>query len=95
MRCGACALIGRGLVQLDRQAVGVGQEGEAAAGELIHAYRLHRHVQGLQVRGRRSDVIHLEGEVAQAAGFGARRARGPSGRARRRPFIVVQRLKAT
>jgi len=62
--------------QFDRQPIRVCKKGEQRAGERVHAHRLHRHVlrgQGLQVGVH---VGHAQGQVAQATGLGARRARG-------------------
>jgi hypothetical protein len=61
------------LVQLQRQAVGVGKEDKAASGVLVDADFLDRHAARLELGLAARNVIDREGQMAQAAGFGAGR----------------------
>ena len=61
----------RGFVQFQRQAVGVGEEGEAATGVFVHPHRFAGHALGVQVGDGRVQRSDAEGQVAQAAGFRA------------------------
>jgi hypothetical protein len=65
----------RGLVEFQRQAVGIGEEGEAAACVFVGAQRLHRDALHREFVGGRLHVVHFEGQVPQAPSLGPRGSR--------------------
>ena len=62
-------------VKLQRQSVGVGEEGEAPVGIFVHPHGLARHAMAFEPGDLRIQVADGKGKVAQATGFRARGAR--------------------
>ena len=62
-------------VKLQRQSVGVGEEGEAPVGIFVHPHRLARHAMAFEPGNLRIQVADGKGKVAEATGFRARGAR--------------------
>lgn len=66
-------------VELDGETVGIGQEREAPAGELVGAQGLARYAPGAELADGGGEVGDGKGNVAQATGFGMRGPRRRSG----------------
>jgi hypothetical protein len=62
------------LVQLEWKAIGVGEEGEAAACVLVGTDGLGGYAASGKMRHGLVELVDLEGQVAQAGGLGARYA---------------------
>ncbi|VXA87256.1 hypothetical protein AERO8C_50100 [Aeromonas veronii] len=80
----------RRFVELQRQAVGVGEEGKALAGQLVHPYRLYLDPMGQQVGDDPVKIADPKGEMAQAARLGAGGALGRRGEAEQLQLAAVR-----
>lgn len=74
------ALASRHFIQLQRQVVRVGKEGEATAGVFVHADRLGVHAVDGEMGDGRIQILHAEGQVAQATRLRAAGAQGAPGK---------------